>query len=144
MFKKPHAIDRFFAKGIDLIILVVITFFLKLIWYPFALIFAPIYALTLDAISGQSFGKKLIGLKVINRTTETKITYKESVLRNLSFGLLALFAVIPFMGWILMLLLAVPLLIFEAYLVFNIETGYRLGDILANTQVVYSKEIDSE
>jgi uncharacterized RDD family membrane protein YckC len=134
---KTHSIDRFFAKGLDLIILSFIALFFKLIWSPLGAVAAISYALMHDAMGGgRSIGKRLLGLRVVNKKDASDITIEKSILRNLSFGLFTLFAMIPFMGWILMLILGLPLLIFEAYLVYHIETNDRLGDVLAQTKVI--------
>lgn len=137
---KVHAIDRFLAKGLDLIIMVLIALILQLVWYPLAAFFAILYAFTHDSINkGISPGKKIVGLKVIHNDGEENINLKTSSLRNISFGVFTLFAVIPIFGWILMFLIGIPLLIFEAYLVYSLESGLRLGDVLANTKVIRNK-----
>lgn len=137
-YAKVHAVDRCMAKGLDLIILVVIALVLSVIWYPLGALGAVCYALLQDALdNGSSLGKMVIGLKVISYPKENKpITWKVSATRNISIALFTLFAVIPVMGWILMLLVGVPLLIFEAYLIYSLESGYRLGDVMAGTRVV--------
>ncbi|MEI6080293.1 MAG: RDD family protein, partial [bacterium] len=86
---------------------------------------------------GVSPGKMIIGLKVIRYPhEEQQMSWKISAIRNISIGVFAIFAVIPMIGWILMFLVGIPLLIFESYLLYSLESGYRLGDILAGTRVV--------
>jgi len=130
------------AKGLDMIILVVIALVFSVIWYPLGAIAAICYALFQDALdNGNSLGKMVIGLKVISYPREgAPINWKISAMRNLSFAIFTLFAVIPVMGWILMLLVGVPLLMFEAYLIYNLDSGYRLGDVIAGTKVVYVRD----
>ncbi len=137
-YTKVHAVDRCMAKGLDLIILVVIALALSVIWYPLGAIGAICYALFQDTLdNGSSLGKMVIGLKVISFPKENKpITWKVSAMRNISIAVFTLFAVIPVMGWILMLLVGVPLLVFEAYLIYTLDSGYRLGDVMAGTKVV--------
>ena len=138
-YQKVHAVDRYMAKGLDLIILVICALILTLIWYPVAAVGAICYALFHDAFNnGVSPGKMIVGLKVIRYPEEegAPITWKLSALRNVSFAIFTLFAVIPMIGWILMFLIGIPLLIFESYLLYSLESGYRLGDILAGTRVV--------
>jgi uncharacterized RDD family membrane protein YckC len=137
-YKKVHAVDRYMAKGLDLVILVICTLVLTVIWYPVAAVGAVAYALFHDALNdGVSPGKMIVGLKVIRYPDEGEpITWKISALRNISFAIFTLFAVVPMIGWILMFLVGIPLLIFEAYLLYSLESGYRLGDILAGTRVV--------
>lgn len=142
-YKKVHAVDRYMAKGLDTIILVVIMLITTVIWYPVAAVVAIAYALFHDRFSnGSSPGKIIMGLKVIKiPNEEDPVTWKVSAIRNISFAIFTLFAVIPMMGWILMFLIGIPLLIFEAYLIYSLESGYRLGDILAGTRVVSIKEL---
>ena len=137
-YKKVHAVDRYMAKGLDLIFLVIATLVLTVLWYPIAAIGAVCYALFHDAFNdGVSPGKMIVGLKVIKYPQEGGlITWKISALRNISFAIFTLFAIVPMIGWILMFLVGIPLLIFEAYLLYSLESGYRLGDILAGTRVV--------
>ncbi|MEI6092192.1 MAG: RDD family protein [bacterium] len=137
-YKKVHAVDRFTAKGLDLIFLVIATLILTVLWYPLAAVGAVCYALFHDAFNeGVSPGKMIVGLKVIRYPEEgTPITWKVSALRNISVAVFTLFALVPMIGWILMFLVGIPLLIFEAYLIYSLESGYRLGDILAGTRVV--------
>ncbi|MBN1114437.1 MAG: RDD family protein [Oligoflexia bacterium] len=146
--QKVHAVDRYMAKGLDLIIMVIIALIIQLVWYPIAAVVAIMYMLFHDGMNnGVSPGKKVIGLKVVKITDGSPIIWKDSLLRNLSFGLFTLFAVIPMMGWVLMFLIGIPLLIFEAYLIYSLESGYRLGDILAGTQVVrsnHSRDIEDD
>jgi len=135
---KVHAFDRYLAKGLDLIIMVIIAMVLQTVWYPIAAVVAIAYALLHDGMNnGVSPGKKLLGLKVLSiHHPSTPISWRDSAMRNISFGILTFFAVIPVFGWILMFIVGIPLILFEAYLVYSLESGYRLGDILAHTKVV--------
>jgi uncharacterized RDD family membrane protein YckC len=137
-YTKVHAVDRCMAKGLDLIILVVIALALSVIWYPLGALGAICYALFQDVLdNGSSLGKMVVGLKVISFPKEGHtINWKTSAIRNLSVAIFTLFAVIPVMGWILMLLVGIPLLMFEAYLIYTLDSGYRLGDVMAGTKVV--------
>lgn len=143
-YKKVHAVDRFMAKGLDMILLVVFALILTVVWYPVAVLGAVCYALFHDAFKGgTSPGKMIVGLKVINYPDESSpITWKVSAMRNISFAIFTLFAVIPMVGWILMFLIGVPLLIFEAYLIYSLDSGYRLGDIIAGTKVVALRDYE--
>ena len=89
---KVHSFDRFLAKGLDLLIMVLVALVLQLVWYPFAALFAIIYAFTHDSINnGISPGKQIVGLKVVSNDNKN-ITWKNSLIRNLSFGLFTIFA----------------------------------------------------
>jgi len=137
---KVHSIDRFLAKGLDLIIMVLIALVLQLVWYPIAALFAILYAFFHDSLNdGVSPGKKIIGLKVVSTDEFKSIDWKKSFFRNIVFGIFTTFAVIPIFGWILMLLIGIPLLVFETYLVYSLESKLRLGDVLAKTKVIRNK-----
>jgi len=139
--KKTYPFDRYLAKGLDMIILSLLAVVLQFVWYPLAAVVVILYALYHDALNkGRSPGKRIIGLAVKRLDTNDIITWRESFLRNLSFGIFATFAVIPIIGWILMFLIGIPLLIFEAYLIYSLESGYRLGDVIAKTKVVSSNK----
>ena len=142
-YPKVHAVDRYMAKGLDMIIMVVIALVFSVIWYPIGAICAVLYAFFHDNFrDGVSPGKMIIGLKVIKYPHEDQpMSWKVSAMRNAIFGIFAIFAVIPMMGWILMFLIGIPLLVFEAYLIYSMESGYRLGDILAGTRVVSMREL---
>ena len=143
-YKKVHAVDRFTAKGLDMILLVILALILTVVWYPIAVIGAVCYALFHDAFKGgRSPGKMIVGLKVIRYPDEkSPVTWKVSAMRNISFAIFTLFALIPMVGWILLFLVGIPLLIFEAYLIYSLDSGYRLGDILAGTRVVALRDYE--
>jgi hypothetical protein len=80
-----------------------------------------VYVLLRDSIGGQSLGKLVVGLVVVNVRTGGLCTWKESVLRNV-------FALIPGAN------LVAPFL--EMLTIIRDPQGQRLGDRLAQTQVV--------
>ena len=86
--------------------------------------------------NGQSLGKRVMGFSVISLEDGGPCTLKQSVIRNLPilipWGLL----VIPFLGWIMAFLLGVPLIALEVYLISKINSGHRLGDVMADTSVL--------
>lgn len=145
-YPRVHAVDRYMAKGLDMIITVIIALVFSVISYYLGALLAVLYAFLHDSIKdGVSPGKMIIGLKTIRYPNEElKMDWRASTKRNFSFGLFTIFAVIPMMGWILMFLVGIPLLVFEAYLIYNMESGYRLGDILAGTRVVSVRELNRE
>lgn len=143
-YPKVHAVDRYMAKGLDVILIVVIALVFSVVWYPIGAIAGILYAFFHDGLNdGASPGKVIIGLKVMKLPEESvHITWRTSAIRNVSLGLFTIFAVIPMVGWILMFLVGVPLLIFEAYLIYSLESGYRLGDILAGTKVISLRDMN--
>jgi hypothetical protein len=43
---------------------------------------------------------------------------------------------VPFWGWILCVLLSIPLSFLELYFLFKLDSAHRLGDVMADTTVV--------
>jgi hypothetical protein len=82
---------------------------------------ATLYMLLRDGIGGQSLGKLLVGLVVVNVRTGQLCTWKDSVLRNV-------FVLIPGANVVAVLL--------ESVTIIRDPQGQRLGDRLAQTQVI--------
>jgi hypothetical protein len=62
------------------------------------------------------------------------------MLRNADFALVALFFVVP-LGWILLLLVGLPIIAFESWMVWTDRLGIRIGDIFADTQIIDGKVV---
>ena len=82
---------------------------------------AGLYLLLRDGIGGQSLGKLLVGLVVVNVETGRFCTWKESALRNV-------FVLIPGANIVAVFL--------ESVTIIRDPQGQRLGDRLAQTQVI--------
>jgi hypothetical protein len=82
---------------------------------------AVLYLLLRDGIGGQSLGKLLVGLVVVNVQTGRFCTWKESALRNV-------FILIPGANIVAVFL--------ESVTIIRDPQGQRLGDRLAQTQVI--------
>jgi len=82
---------------------------------------AVLYLLLRDGIGGQSLGKLLLGLVVVNIQTGRFCTWKESALRNV-------FVLIPGAN--------VMAIFLESITLIRDPQGQRLGDRLAHTQVI--------
>lgn len=127
--------NRFAAKAIDLVIGIAIYFLGFSLWPWLGVALSCFYVSFHDAMGGgQSLGKRIMGLRVIEEPTGLPCPYLTSVVRNLPFvvGILCLsqaFLLIP------LILFVLPVIGLEVYLIFSIETGVRLGDIVANTLV---------
>lgn len=89
-----------------------------------ALLILPlIYSLIKDGIGeGQSFGKRAVGLMVINVNTNAPCTKLNSVGRNILFSMISN---IPFIG-----------LLLEIIMIFANTEGRKLSDLGAGTQVI--------
>ncbi|MEW6056329.1 MAG: RDD family protein [Bdellovibrionota bacterium] len=125
---------RCLAKGIDLCVI----FFLSIILpYPIGVLLGFIYTLIHDGVwANQSLGKRLFRLKVVDARTGAVCGIRESMIRNAPLGVATFFGIIPFWGWILLVLLGIPMVALEVYLMWTQSGGGRLGDIMADTKVV--------
>lgn len=82
-----------------------------------------IYAFVKDGLGrGQSWGKKIFSLMVINLGDHTACNKSQSFTRNLISGLIML---IPFIGWLV-----------EPIMILATPDGRKLGDKAADTQVI--------
>ncbi|WP_127717745.1 RDD family protein [Halobacteriovorax sp. HLS] len=130
---KVARISRLVAKAIDLFIVMILSVF----FYPVGIILALVYIAVSDSLqNGQSVGKKFMGFAVISLEDGTPCSLKQSVIRNLPFLIPLFFAIIPFWGWIFAILLGIPLTILEIYLLHKLDSGHRLGDVMADTSVM--------
>ena len=128
--------NRFAAKAIDLVILAAIYFIVKAFWFPLGGVAAALYAAVQDSFGmGQSVGKKIIGLRVIEDQSGLACSSYHSLLRNAPLVILLLFSQVPVL-WAFTLFLTAPVLILEIYLVQMVDVGVRLGDVMGNTLVI--------
>jgi len=113
---------------------------------PAGPVFACIYLLTADGLMhGQSLGKRIFGVRamVVRRgaTRGRPAGYRESMLRNLPLALVGIFYGFTLIGWLLLFVAGLPILAFEAWMVWSDRLGIRIGDIFADTQVVDAKVV---
>jgi uncharacterized RDD family membrane protein YckC len=139
---KTIVIQRIIAKFIDLMIVFTLGAIFPRVVGPL-LGFA--YSLLADGIHvaqlrGQSIGKRVMGLKVIHTDTREPSSYKDSMIRNAPVGIVTFFAIIPVWGWVFLVLIGVPLMLIEIYLMNKVEKEQRLGDVMADTRVVPIKQ----
>ncbi len=124
---------RLLAKGIDLFIILILSYF----FYPSGIVISLLYLAAADGMqNGQSVGKRFMGLAVISLEDGKPCTYKQSVIRNLPFIVPLVFSVIPFIGPVFTALIGAPFLVLELYLLFKLDSGHRLGDVMADTSVI--------
>ncbi len=136
---RVSVLNRVFAKGIDFLCLVLFSIILPFPIGPFVGFFYSIFAdgLPIAGWEGQSLGKRLLHLKVIStKRGGAPCTFRESVIRNAPVGVATFFALIPIWGWLIVMLLGLPLLLIEIYLMLTVEKGHRLGDVMGDTEVV--------
>lgn len=130
---KSAKLSRVLAKAVDLFIVAL----LALLFYPFGLLIAIIYLALSDSFhGGQSVGKRVVGFNVISLKDGKPCDLKQSIIRNLPFLIPLGFFLIPLWGWIVCSIFAVPLTLFELYLLFKLDSGHRLGDVMADTTVI--------
>ena len=126
-------LSRVIAKGIDLFIVLI----LAMLFYPFGLLLSLSYLAVSDSLyGGQSVGKKFIGFSVISLEDGKPCTPKQSVIRNLPLLIPLGFSIIPPWGIIFCTILMIPLVLLELYLLFKLDSGHRLGDVMADTTVI--------
>jgi uncharacterized RDD family membrane protein YckC len=126
-------LTRLIAKAIDLFIVLCFSIWL----YPLGLILGIIYISVSDGLNqGQSAGKKFMGFAVKSLEDGSPCSYKQSVIRNLPFVFPLTLAIVPFWGWILGGILGLALVGLELYLLYNLDSGHRLGDVMADTSVM--------
>ena len=137
---KATLTHRIIAKGIDLFIVFTVGMILPSFIGP---LLALAYSLAADGIrygtfpGGQSIGKKFMGLQVISHLRKGQTAnYRDSVVRNIPMGVITFFLLIPVWGWLMFILVGLPLIAIEIYLIINNENAQRLGDIMADTEVI--------
>ena len=124
-----------------------VTDFILASFFPMSIpqggwILAVLFLLFADGMfRGQSPGKKLLGIKVVHVTTGLEGDYRESALRNFPFSLVLLTVLIPTVGQHLLWALGPVLLVYEGWRVVSDKLGLRVGDLLAQTQVVDTKVV---
>lgn len=130
--QKGSVLKRILARVVD-----------GLVAWAFALVLPPVgilvglmYLAVADGIQkGQSLGKMVFGLEVVT-SDGTPCDLKNSIYRNIPFELALLFAAIPLLGWILLIIAGIPILLIELWLVIADHDGHRLGDRVAGTTVI--------
>ncbi|MEK6626084.1 MAG: RDD family protein [Bdellovibrionota bacterium] len=126
-------LSRLMAKTIDLFIVLILSVF----FFPFGILFAVFYLIICDSLQGgQSVGKKIIGFKVISLQDGTSCSVRQSFVRNLPLTIPVFMAIIPFWGWIIAVAIGIPLTLLEVYLLYKLDSGHRLGDVMADTTVI--------
>jgi uncharacterized RDD family membrane protein YckC len=100
---------------------------------------AAFYLLVADGLmTGQSVGKRIFGVRTVVVPRRAPAGWHESVLRNSPFALVAVFYAVPVL-WPVLFVVGLPIVGFEAYMIYTDRLGVRIGDIFADTQVVDAK-----
>jgi uncharacterized RDD family membrane protein YckC len=126
---------RLLAKAIDLFIVILISIFFG----PIGILLGLIYIAIADSLqNGQSVGKRVIGFAVVSMEDGNPCNIKQSFIRNLPIIIPLFFAIIPIWGWFFAAIIGIPLILLEVYLLYTLDSGHRLGDVMADTTVVTS------
>lgn len=126
---KANVLHRFIAKFLDFLM---VAAFAKLI-PPIGFFAGVAYLLIADGLwEGQSVGKRIIGLQTMKDGGGGTGSFKESILRNVPLAMGWIAGVIPYVGW----LLVGGVLVLEALLIIGNDRGLRIGDEIAQTQVI--------
>ncbi len=134
----PLLLKRFIAKSIDMVIVIALA---SLPLGPAGPLAAFLYILISDGVrDGQSVGKKIIKLRVKNTETGSVADLKDSIIRNSPVAIPVLFSIIPLAGWILAIVIGIPILAIEVYLMTRLDQQARLGDTMADTKVEETAE----
>lgn len=135
--KKASLLLRVTAKALDFIIIAAMAEVI-----PKAGFYAGLsYLLISDGLfDGRSLGKQLMGLRVISFTTSKACSMKESILRNAPLGIGLLFFMLPFIGWVFLVIFPS----FEFLMLLGSKNGMRLGDEIAKTIVIEKTQIVTE
>jgi len=143
IYPKADLFKRFIAALIDGIISSI------LIYIPIlGALVGAVYTLTKDVIAyeitkntdfkNRSIGKKIMGLEVVSLEAKD-LDWAASIKRNLPLAAGSILAIVPLMGWALGAIVGAVIGIIECILVITDNEGRRMGDRLADTQVVSSE-----
>lgn len=135
---KVGVLNRVIAKAIDLAIVAVVA---VMVPYPLGPLLGFFYSMCGDGLNvkgfrGQSVGKRIMGLQVVNTVRKEPGTIRDSVLRNVPIGVATFFAIIPVWGWLILALIGLPIVAMEIYLMISVDKGHRLGDVIGDTEVI--------
>ena len=112
---------RLYAAAVDTLLVATSVVFAQLLQSIWFLVAGSLYLLLRDSVQGQSLGKLLFGLVVVSLDTGRPATLTSSVRRNLLF-------LLPGAN--------VPAAFLETLTLVRDVQGQRLGDRLAQTQVI--------
>ena len=132
-FPKANLLNRFIAKFVDFLVVAL----LYEIPFRISFLIGVVYLFIADGFVTGSVGKRLIGLHIVSMESHGEIAFRESIIRNIPFGLAYLAYTIPFIGW----LIAAGIIGFESFLMIGNPNGIRLGDEMAKTFVSNMKGV---
>ncbi|RMF11920.1 MAG: hypothetical protein D6761_13460 [Candidatus Dadabacteria bacterium] len=126
-------VARIAARTIDLLIAALLSRLSE----PFGMALGLVYLLIADGMAGgQSFGKRLLGLRVVDAETFELAGVRQSIRRNAHIALLYALMFIPILGLILVAVLGTFITAVETWAIYHDPRGQRMGDLFADTMVV--------
>ena len=132
--------QRVAAKGMDFVTAAILFVIGQWAFSLLGGVLAALYIGLADGLShGESFGKRVFGLRTVEKGTTVGCGYNASLIRNLPFALFFLSSYLPLL-WGLVGLINAVLIAFEVYLLLQLRSGVRLGDVLAGTEVAKSAD----
>jgi len=143
---KPNAENRVAAKLIDALIIESILALAAFVWYPASYVLSIFVLASLlwgafELIGrGQSPGKWLLGLHTIEVTRGMKINLYSGIVRNFPFIIFSIG--LGRSGWFayICLMISVICIFIEAYFIFAVRSGIRVGDIIGASRVCDYKD----
>jgi uncharacterized RDD family membrane protein YckC len=143
--KRGNPENRFWAKVIDLLLSLPFLGIIQMLFPPLVLPISLLYWTLIEGLGrGQSPGKWLLGLHTIDVLKGESPRLYNGFIRNFTFALLsAAFFKTGFI-WSLVAIISTASLAFEAYFVFTLRSGVRIGDILAYTRVFDYKDVHTQ
>jgi hypothetical protein len=121
-YPKADIARRMNAALIDLSLAVAAALAYQRVGSVWILVAGAVYLLFRDSVGGRSVGKLLLGLVVVNIATGAPATFRESMKRNLIF-------LLPGAN--------LTAIVLEAITIQRDAQGCRLGDRIAQTQVIH-------
>jgi uncharacterized RDD family membrane protein YckC len=130
---KATFLERASAKFID----VAFALILASVISPIGPAIGFVYSLIADGLmDGRSIGKRLVGIKVIDITTNKPCSIHKSILRNIPFGFALLMFIVPVIGLFLFIFIGLSVVGVETYFLYTDLGSMRIGDTLADTIVI--------
>jgi hypothetical protein len=130
--------NRIWAKLIDFFIIQTFLFIVySLFGSNWMLLLAPMLWSIVDLFNeGQSPGKWLLGLHLVDSLGAPYPKFSNCLIRNLPFLFLSvsIFYFDTFLGFA-SVILSILLLLLESYFVLLVQSGIRIGDVLSTTKV---------
>jgi uncharacterized RDD family membrane protein YckC len=130
-------VPRLGAYGIDIVIFWAINVFTIIPILGDLVDIVVLCYMFLRDITGASLGKRVFGLRVIDKASGGPATAGQCICRNLFFAIPLVVELFPVVGFFVGSGLIIAVMLVE--LVMLLSTGERLGDKLAGTQVVSTR-----